>query len=209
MESGTQVQVADCSMKLEVSLPSGHCETISVSGSATIADLKIEAQRAFGQCFLKLAAPDGPLLDSADSVRLSGLQDGDCLSAVAQLPKIAANRIAFALYCVGGHRIVTWGNPDYGGDSSGVQDQLRNVQQICGTGGAFAAILSDGSVVTWGDQSRGGDSSRVQDQLRNVQQICASETAFAAILADGSVVTWGIPHEGGDSSSVQDQLMYI
>ena len=53
-----------------------------------------------------------------------------------------------------------------------MQDQLKNVQQIQATkaflGGAFAAILDDGSVVTWGDARHGGDSSAVQDQLKNV-----------------------------------------
>ena len=38
--------------------------------------------------------------------------------------------------------MVTWGNPGYGGDSSRVQHQLKNVQQICSTYGAFAAILA-------------------------------------------------------------------
>ena len=202
-------QVADSSIKLEVSLPSGHCETISVSDSGTIADLKIAAQRSFGQCFLRLATADGRLLDPTDSLGLSGLQDGDCLSAVAQQPKIAANRSAFALYCVGGHRIITWGDPERGGDSSRDQHQLRNVQQICGTYFAFAAILADRTVVTWGDPNAGGDSSRVQDQLRNVQQICGTYFSFAAILADRTVVTWGDPNAGGDSSRVQDQLRNV
>ena len=52
-----------------------------------------------------------------------------------------------------------------------VQDQLRNVQQICCTGFAFAVILEDGTVVTWGRPDFGGDSSGVQDQVRNAQQI--------------------------------------
>jgi hypothetical protein len=65
--------------------------------------------------------------------------------------------------------VVTWGHPNYGGDSSKVQDQLKNVQQVCGTVvGAFAAILADESVVTGGDIEYGGDSSRVQDQFQNV-----------------------------------------
>ena len=72
-----------------------------------------------------------------------------------------------------------------------VQDQLKNVQQIQASRGAFAAILGDGSVVTWGSAGGGGDSIAVQDQLKNVQQIQASDSAFAAILDDGSVVTWG------------------
>ena len=60
---------------------------------------------------------------------------------------------------------MTWGDPDYGGDSSKVQDQLSNVQQICSTQPAFAAILADGSVVTWGHPDYGGDSSKVQGQF--------------------------------------------
>ena len=49
-----------------------------------------------------------------------------------------------------------------------MQDQLRNVQQIQGNDGAFAAILSDGSIVTWGGADEGGDSSAVQDRLKSV-----------------------------------------
>jgi len=138
--------VADAFIKLEVSLPSGR-ETVVVSQCGTIADLKLVAQRSFGQGFLRLAAPDGRLLDPAKSLRLSGLQDGDSLIAIA---------------------FVTWGHGRFGGDSSRVQDQLHNVQEICRTGEAFAAILADGTVVTWANSSRGGDSSRVQDQFRYI-----------------------------------------
>lgn len=90
------------------------------------------------------------------------------------------------------------------GDSSQVQDQLRNVKHLQVAGTVFAAILADGSLVMWGSravgrlsvsakesQRSGGDSSAIQDQLRNVQQLQATLGAFAAILADGSVVTWG------------------
>ena len=55
--------------------------------------------------------------------------------------------------------VVTWGDADFGGDSSAVQDQLKGVQQIQANSGALAAILEDGSVVTWGDADFGGDSS--------------------------------------------------
>jgi len=61
--------------------------------------------------------------------------------------------------------VVSWGAPNFGGDSSEVQEQLRDVQQVCSTRFAFAAILSDGTVVTWGDGRFGGNSSKVQDQL--------------------------------------------
>ena len=72
-----------------------------------------------------------------------------------------------------------------------MQGQLKGVQQIQASYGAFAAILANGSVVTWGHEDSGGDSGAVQDQLKGVQQIQASYGAFAAILANGSVVTWG------------------
>eukprot|EP00439_Symbiodinium_sp_Y106_P016882 s4164_g2.t1 len=93
---------------------------------------------------------------------------------------------------------------DRGGDSSAVQDQLRNVRQIQATDRAFAALLEDGAVVTWGIW--GGDCSSVQDQLINVQQIQATWCGFAAILEDGSVVTWGHIDSGGDSSTVPCSL---
>ena len=49
------------------------------------------------------------------------------------------------------------------GDSSAVQHQLRDVEQIQASVGAFAAIPNDGSVVTWGDVDHGGDSCAVQE----------------------------------------------
>ena len=160
-----------------------------VSQFGTIADLKSAVQQSFGQRFLRLATPDGCLFDPAESLRLSGLKDGDSLTAVSQQPKVAATGRAFALWC---DRVVTWGNPDDGGDSSGVQHQFRKVQQICSTDYAFAAILADGNVVTWGDRRYGGDSSGVQHLLRNFQRIFAQHFgAFGAMLADGNVVTWG------------------
>eukprot|EP00435_Cladocopium_sp_Y103_P010854 s3534_g2.t2 len=196
-------------LQIHVSLPSGRGETISVSRNGKVVDLKMVVQQSLGTRFLRLAAPDGHLLDPRDSLRLYHLKNGDSLAAVAQQPKLAATSGAFALWCVGGDRIVTWGNSDCGGDSWRVQDQLKNVQQIFGTSRAFAAVLADGSVVTWGNPGSGGDSSRVQDQLKNVRQICGTDKAFAAILADGSVVTWGDAHYGGDSSRVQGLLKNV
>ena len=64
--------------------------------------------------------------------------------------------------------VVTWGDPLDGGDSSAVQDLLRNVQQVQATDRAFAAILADGSVVTWGNPGHGGDSSAVQDRIAHL-----------------------------------------
>ena len=88
-----------------------------------------------------------------------------------------------------------------------LKGQLNTVHHIqASRGGAFAAVLDDGTVVTWGYPPEGGDSSAVQEQLKNVKQIQASYCAFAAILGDGSVVTWGLADYGGDSTAVQDLL---
>ena len=68
---------------------------------------------------------------------------------------------------LGDGSVITWGNAGQGGDSSSVQDQLKNVQQIQAARWACAAILGDGSVVTWGHADcGGGGSSSAKDQLQ-------------------------------------------
>ena len=193
-------------IQISIALPSGRSEAFTLPQSSKVGDLRILAQKSFQRGFLSLVDADHGMVDPAVSLQSAGLEDGDNLTAIVIHPKVAATIRAFALFCSGGNRVVTWGDPGYGGDSSEVQDQLKGVQQIQATAYAFAAILADGSVVTWGDPGFGGDSSEVQDQLKGVQQIQATYSAFAAILADGSVVTWGNPDYGGDSSEVQDQL---
>ena len=74
------------------------------------------------------------------------------------MQQIQATRGAFAAILADGS-VVAWGAPDRGGDSSAVQDQLKNVQQIQATGWAFAAILADGSVVSWGLPAYGAELS--------------------------------------------------
>ena len=88
-----------------------------------------------------------------------------------------------------------------------MQNELKHVQQIQATDGAFAALLSDGSIVTWGSASSGGDSSHVQDQLKDVQQIQATGSAFAAILGNAAAVSW-TDHDL-ISSAVQEQLKNV
>ena len=78
---------------------------------------------------------------------------------------IQATWCAFAAILESG-AVVTRGRGAAGGDSSQVQEQLRNVQHIQANDGAFAVILESGAVVTWGLAAAGGDSSQVQEQLR-------------------------------------------
>eukprot|EP00435_Cladocopium_sp_Y103_P028893 s3552_g7.t1 len=193
-------------LQLNVELPSGRSEKFSLLQSSKVGDLRVLAQKSFQCGFLRLVTANHHMVDPMESLQTAGLQEGDHLTAIAIPAKVAATNGAIALWCCGGNRVVTWGAQDVGGDSSGVKDQLKGVQQVHATSCAFAAILADGSVVTWGDPRYGGDSSGVTDQLKGVQQVHATYLAFAAILADGSVVTWGDRDHGGDSSKVKDQL---
>ena len=52
-----------------------------------------------------------------------------------------------ALLAADAGSVVIWGNAEFGADSSAMQTQLKNVQQIQASDGAFAAILdAEGSV---------------------------------------------------------------
>lgn len=104
--------------------------------------------------------------------------------------------------------VVTWGEPDDGGDSSSVASKLRSgVVNVTSTDYAFAALLADGSVVTWGEAAFGGDSRNVASRLRTgIVSLASTQCAFAALREDGSVVTWGHGASGGDSLAVADEL---
>ena len=138
-------------LQVDVALPSGKRKSLSIAESSKAGDLKRLAQKSCEQGFLRLVTAEGHVLaDPNQSLQAAGLQGGDHLTAIVQQAKMAATRRAFAMWCYGGDRIVTWGDRNSGGDSSEVQDQLRNVKQIQATWGAFAAILADGSVVYLG-----------------------------------------------------------
>ena len=194
-------------LKVNVVLPNGHAELLTLLPSSTVQDVRTQAQQALGKKHLRLVTAENRVLDNLEqTIEEAEIEDGECLTALVLQPQLAATTGAFALWCHGDSAVVTWGNARCGGDSSAVQDQLKGVQQIQASGEAFAAILEDGYVMTWGNAEYGGDSAAVRDKLRGVQQIQANNMAFAAILADGSVVTWGDRTHGGDSSAVRDQL---
>ena len=95
--------------------------------------------------------------------------------------QIQATQNAFAAILEDGS-VVTWGDADFGGNSSEVRDQLKGVQQIQATAlGAFAAILEDGSVVTWGYVDSGGDS-----------KLCGGASQMR-IPTFASSLTWTMP----------------
>ena len=197
------------SISVDVHLLSGKRASVEVEADASVESLKCRAQSALAVPSRgRLLNSSGELLDGAQTVAEAKLKSGDVLTLHVNQPQLQASKYgglfdAFAAV-LGDGTVVSWGHAAYGGDSSAVRDQLRDVQQIQASDGAFAAILGDGSVVTWGRADLGGDSSAVEDQLRDVQQIQTSRNAFAAVLGDGSVVTWGSEQYGGDSSVVQD-----
>ena len=135
--------------KIYVALPNGHAELLTLPPSSTVQELKTAAQQAFGKKYLRLiTAKNRVLVDFERTLEEAEIEDGECLTALVLQPQLAATGKAFALWCHGDSTIVTWGDADFGGDSSAVQDQLKGIMQIQATYRAFAAILEDGSVVT-------------------------------------------------------------
>ena len=217
-------------LRVNVALPNGHAELLTLLPSSTVHDVRTKAQQAFRKKYLKLiTAKNRVLVDFEQALEEAEIEDGECLTALVLQTQLAATESAFASWCHGDSAIFTWGDADFGGDSSAMHQKrshsvlvycpvswlggnhpmavtVRQFQQIQAAGGVFAAILEDGSVVTWGSPDVAGDRWAIRDQLKDVQRIQATDSAFAAILEDGSNVTWGNPCFGGDSSAVPDQL---
>ena len=133
---------SSCAMQVHVHLPSGDGCSISRSSKRPISELKATAQQHLKRR-LKLTANDRQL-NLAATLGEAGLRDGDVVAAVVQLGKLAASDRAFAWHTHGGE-VVACGVSECGGDSSQVQEQLRKVQHIQATQGAFAAILDTGA----------------------------------------------------------------
>ena len=192
------------SLTVEVSLISGKTVSLQAHRDESVDSLRVRAQRALRVGKGRLLNSTGLVLDGDDPIKTARLQKAEPLTLHVRRVDIRGTARAFAAI-LGDASIVTWGDAD----SSAVQDQLKNVQQVQATYYSFAAILGDGSVVTWGDAGPCGDISGVRGKLKNVQQIGATNGAFAAILDDGSVVTWGSASVGGDSSAVRDRLNHV
>ena len=108
---------------------------------------------------------------------------------------IVATNWAFAALRSDG-RVVTWGSSRYGGDSTSVKNELRDVKTIVASRGAFVALRSDSTVVTWGCSECGGDCTLVREELRDIVRVeCAGHFHFTAWAADGQSVTWPRVHD--------------
>ncbi|MGJ0623279.1 hypothetical protein [Xenorhabdus bovienii] len=98
------------------------------------------------------------------SAFVDGLYIPDYVSSMTNIVQVATTAFACAALRSDG-TVVTWGRPEYGGDSSDVSSQLTKVRAIYSTGAAFVALTVDKRVVTWGNSGGGGNSSAVQSQL--------------------------------------------
>jgi len=110
---------------------------------------------------------------------------------------------AFAALKLNG-RVISWGDPSLGGDSSRFEKYLRfGVQNIVSNRRAFAALTVDGRVITWGNSQDG----RVEQELKfGVKNIFSTRESFAALKLGGKVITWGDLHKGSESSKVSEFL---
>ena len=135
------------SLTLEVSLISGKTVSLQADEDESMESLKVRAQRALGAGRGRLLRSSGLVLDGAAPLKHAKLQKGEQLMLQIRRVDVLGSAAAFAAI-LGDASIATWGDAGCGGDSSAVQDRLKNVQQIQATERAFAAILVDGSVVT-------------------------------------------------------------
>ena len=130
------------SISVEVRLLSGKTAAVKASLDEQVASLGLRAQTALGVGKGRLVASSGRFLDASAVIKHSKLRDGDSVILHINQVQVKSSLGAFAAI-LGDGSVVTWGVPDYGGDCSAVQDQLKNVQTIQATDRAFAAILGD------------------------------------------------------------------
>eukprot|EP00439_Symbiodinium_sp_Y106_P063288 s1408_g9.t2 len=192
-----QLDEAPCEagrLRFWVTLLSGEKACVVAQSSDTLRQLRDVAQRALGRPLLGFAPSDSPgevpLPLDATIAELNLPQD----SVLSALAGVQSTRFAFAA-CEGDGSVVSWGSPFAGGDTSEVEHELMDVQEVAANLMAFAAIRVDGSVVVWGHQSCGGQiDESLQAKLSEnggVRRIVTTDRAFAALKRDGSVVSWG------------------
>ena len=95
--------------------------------------LKQRAQVALGGRKGRLLDASGVALDGREEITNSRIQNGDSLTLHISSVGIQSSAQAFAAI-LGDASAVSWGDAATGGDSSAVQVQLQNVQQIQATG---------------------------------------------------------------------------
>ncbi|CAE7738714.1 unnamed protein product [Symbiodinium sp. CCMP2456] len=98
-------------------------------------ELKLQAQKALQTGRGMLLNASGDILHGALTIGQASLRTGDVLTLHLRETSMAATASAFAAV-LGDGSLVSWGNPNSGGDSSSVQHRLLNVRQVSATHGA-------------------------------------------------------------------------
>lgn len=171
-------------------------QSLTLDGQGIVAPIEVSAPEGFEVSRDGVTFGSSVLLGGASGKIASVDRDGS-LAGRGNIPVRGSgtefpNFRAFAAIRPGGS-VSAWGDPAFGGDTSGVAARLQGeVKEIYSNGYAFAAVKHDGSVVTWGNPANGGNSSDVAAQLTSgVVKVSSTRRAFAALKDDGSVVCWG------------------
>ena len=84
--------------KIDVALPNGHAEPLTLLPSSTVQDVRTKAERAFGKKYLRLiTVKNRVLVDPDKTLEEAEIEDGECLTALVFQPQLAATGGAFAL----------------------------------------------------------------------------------------------------------------
>ena len=142
------------SISVSVTLLSGRSRVISLSPECTVEELRLQAQLSLKVGLERLVTESGAdatninkllqvttvivnidnsktrlvpgvILQGKATLRASNLQNGATVTAHVRQAQLVSSALAFALLRPDGS-VVTWGNAIDGGDSSGVQDELRD-----------------------------------------------------------------------------------
>ena len=85
-------------LQINVALPNGHAELLSLLSSSTVEDMRKTAQRTLGKkCLRLITAKNRVLVDPDRTLEEAAIKDGECLTALVLQPQLAAATNAFAL----------------------------------------------------------------------------------------------------------------
>ena len=132
-------------------------------------------------------------------------------AAMTGVKTIVANEGSYAALKNDG-TVVTFGNPDTGGDSSYVKAILTNVTQIVGGNFDFLALRKDGTVVNWGyGYASSGDQSIPVPNATDVTKLFMNGYAGAAINSKNEAFAFGYTPQidSADTKSIASQLTNV
>ena len=128
------------SVIVEVSLPSGKTVTVQAGLNETVETLTQRACIGLGVGNGRLVDCSGVVQNGCAEITNTRIRNGDSLTLLVNRIQVRSNGFSFAAI-LGDGSVVTWGKALYGGDSSAVRTQLKNVQQIQASDGALLPFL--------------------------------------------------------------------